>query len=79
MAQVTLSTVLEELGASGLPVERTWRLNERHYGGLQGLNKAETAEKHGDKQVKIWRRSYDIPPPPIDIAGRARCRRLEIH
>ena len=48
-----------------LPVERSWRLNERHYGGLQGLNKAETAAKHGEQQVKVWRRSYDTPPPPM--------------
>jgi 2,3-bisphosphoglycerate-dependent phosphoglycerate mutase len=48
-----------------LPVERSWRLNERHYGGLQGLDKAETAAKYGDAQVKIWRRSYDVPPPPM--------------
>ena len=48
-----------------IPVHREWRLNERHYGSLQGLNKAETAEKHGDEQVLIWRRSYDIPPPPM--------------
>merc|ERR1712150_87592 len=50
----------------GMPIVNSWRLNERHYGALQGLNKAETAAKHGDDQVKIWRRSYDIPPPPID-------------
>jgi 2,3-bisphosphoglycerate-dependent phosphoglycerate mutase len=48
-----------------IPVHREWRLNERHYGALQGLNKAETAEKHGDEQVLVWRRSYDIPPPPM--------------
>jgi 2,3-bisphosphoglycerate-dependent phosphoglycerate mutase len=48
-----------------IPVEKNWRLNERHYGGLQGLNKAETAAQHGEAQVKIWRRSYDIPPPPL--------------
>jgi len=48
-----------------IPVEKSWRLNERHYGRLQGLNKAETAERHGEDQVKIWRRSYDIPPPPL--------------
>ena len=48
-----------------IPVEKSWRLNERHYGALQGLNKAETAAKHGDAQTKIWRRSYDIPPPPL--------------
>ncbi len=51
---------------SGFPMERDWRLNERHYGALQGLNKAETAAKHGEAQTKIWRRSYDIPPPPLD-------------
>ena len=49
----------------GFPVERDWRLNERHYGALQGLNKAETTSQHGEEQVKIWRRSYDIPPPPL--------------
>ena len=54
-----------------LPVERTWRLNERHYGALQGLNKAETAAKFGDDQVKVWRRSYDIPPPPLEPATSA--------
>ena len=48
-----------------IPVTKHWRLNERHYGALQGLNKAETAAKHGEEQVKIWRRSYDIPPPPL--------------
>ena len=48
-----------------IPVAKSWRLNERHYGALQGLNKAETAERHGDAQTKIWRRSYDIPPPPV--------------
>jgi len=56
---------LDELDRLWLPVERSWRLNERHYGALQGLNKAETAARHGDAQVKIWRRSYDIPPPPL--------------
>ena len=62
----TLWIILDELDASWLPVNRDWRLNERHYGGLQGLNKAETAAKHGDEQVHIWRRSYDIPPPALD-------------
>lgn len=54
---------LDELGELYLPVEKSWRLNERHYGALQGLNKAETAELHGDDQVHIWRRSYDVRPP----------------
>ena len=65
-AQVTLGAVLAELGSPDLPVEKTWRLNERHYGGLTGLNKAETAAKHGEEQVKIWRRSFDTPPPPME-------------
>jgi len=65
-AQKTLATVLEENGQPDLPVEKTWRLNERHYGGLTGLNKAETAAKHGEEQVKIWRRSFDVPPPPME-------------
>ena len=56
---------LEVMGRLWLPVEKDWRLNERHYGGLTGLDKAETAAKHGDEQVKIWRRSYDVPPPPL--------------
>jgi len=62
-AQETLRIVLEELGATDLPVERDQALNERHYGDLQGLNKAETAEKYGAEQVHQWRRSYDIAPP----------------
>ena len=62
----TLWIILDELDAHWLPVHRDWRLNERHYGGLQGLNKAETAARHGDDQVHIWRRSYDIPPPLLD-------------
>ncbi len=60
----TLNLALEAMGRLWLPVEKDWRLNERHYGGLTGLNKAETAAVHGDEQVKIWRRSFDIPPPP---------------
>ena len=60
----TLNLALEAMGRLWLPVEKDWRLNERHYGGLTGLNKAETAAKHGEDQVKIWRRSFDIPPPP---------------
>jgi 2,3-bisphosphoglycerate-dependent phosphoglycerate mutase len=62
----TLWIALDEMDLMWLPVERTWRLNERHYGALQGLNKTQTVEKHGAEQVKIWRRSYDIPPPPLD-------------
>ena len=54
-----------------IPVHHSWRLNERHYGALQGLNKAETAAKYGDAQVKIWRRAYDTPPPPLDGDDRA--------
>lgn len=61
----TANTVLEQLDQLWLPVERSWRLNERHYGALQGLNKSETAAKFGDDQVKIWRRSYDVPPPAL--------------
>jgi 2,3-bisphosphoglycerate-dependent phosphoglycerate mutase len=57
--------MLEVLDLLWLPVERSWRLNERHYGALQGLDKAQTVERHGEAQVKIWRRSYDIPPPPL--------------
>ena len=57
--------ILEELDLLWLPVERDWRLNERHYGSLQGLNKQQTVEKYGEAQVKIWRRSYDTPPPPL--------------
>ena len=62
----TLWLLLDEMELMWIPVERTWRLNERHYGALQGLNKAETAARHGEDQVKIWRRSYDIPPPPLE-------------
>jgi 2,3-bisphosphoglycerate-dependent phosphoglycerate mutase len=62
----TLWFVLDALDLMWIPVYRRWRLNERHYGALQGLNKAETAAIHGEAQVKVWRRSYDIPPPPLD-------------
>jgi 2,3-bisphosphoglycerate-dependent phosphoglycerate mutase len=58
---------LDELDLLWIPMERDWRLNERHYGALQGLNKAETAARHGEAQIKIWRRSYDIPPPPLTL------------
>ncbi len=62
----TLWTVLDEMDLMWVPATKSWLLNERHYGGLQGLDKAETAAKYGDQQVKIWRRSYDIPPPDLD-------------
>ena len=61
----TLWIALDEMDLMWIPVHRSWRLNERHYGGLQGLNKSETADKFGEAQVKIWRRSYDIPPPAL--------------
>jgi 2,3-bisphosphoglycerate-dependent phosphoglycerate mutase len=61
----TLWLVLDEMQLQWIPVERHWRLNERHYGALQGLDKAQTAAEHGTEQVKIWRRSYDVPPPPL--------------
>lgn len=62
----TLNLALEEMNRLWLPVTKDWRLNERHYGGLTGLNKQETRDKHGDEQVHIWRRSFDVPPPPMD-------------
>ena len=65
----TGNLALDAAKLSWLPVERDWRLNERHYGALTGLNKAETAAKHGEAQVKIWRRSYDTPPPPLEAGG----------
>ena len=74
----TLDLALEAMGRLWLPVEKHWRLNERHYGGLTGLNKAEMAAKVGEEQVRIWRRSFDIPPPPLeadspyDLAGDRR-------
>jgi 2,3-bisphosphoglycerate-dependent phosphoglycerate mutase len=64
----TLWIVLDEMDLMWIPVERSWRLNERHYGALQGLNKAETAAKFGEEQVKIWRRSYAISPPPLEAS-----------
>ena len=70
----TLWHALEELGRTWLPIVNAWQLNERHYGGLQGLNKAETARKYGDEQVLVWRRSYDTPPPALE-AGDPRCER----
>jgi 2,3-bisphosphoglycerate-dependent phosphoglycerate mutase len=66
----TLWIIQDEMDLMWIPVERSWRLNERHYGALQGLNKAQTAAQHGEDQVKIWRRSYDIPPPPLPADDR---------
>ena len=63
----TLWIIMDGMDRMWVPVERSWRLNERHYGALQGLNKAQTVEKHGEAQVKVWRRSYDIPPPPLAL------------
>lgn len=63
----TLNLIQEEMNLEWLPVIRAWQLNERHYGALQGLNKSETAEKFGEEQVKIWRRSYDVPPPALEL------------
>jgi 2,3-bisphosphoglycerate-dependent phosphoglycerate mutase len=80
----TLNLALEAMGRLWLPTEKSWKLNERHYGGLTGLDKAETAAKHGDEQVKIWRRSFDIPPPlpeegsPWDLAQDARYKGIPI-
>lgn len=68
-AKRTGAMALAAAGLKDVPVIEDWRLNERHYGGLTGLNKAETAEKHGEEQVKIWRRSYDTPPPPLAPGG----------
>ena len=65
----TLHFALESMGRLWIPETKDWRLNERHYGGLTGLDKAETAAKHGDDQVKIWRRSFDIPPPVLDAGS----------
>ena len=80
----TLNIALESMSRLWLPVEKDWRLNERHYGGLTGLDKAETAAKHGDDQVKIWRRSFDTPPPALavgsayDLSGDRRYAGIEI-
>ncbi len=65
----TLNLVLEEMGRSWLPVTKAWDMNERHYGGLTGLNKAETVARDGEEQVKIWRRSFDIPPPVLEAGS----------
>jgi 2,3-bisphosphoglycerate-dependent phosphoglycerate mutase len=80
----TLNLALEAMGRLWLPVEKDWRLNERHYGGLTGLDKAETAAKHGEEQVHVWRRSFDVPPPPIaagsefDLSGDRRYAGIDV-
>jgi len=66
-AVVTCNLALEVMDQVWLPVQRHWRLNERHYGALQGLDKKETSERHGAEQTKLWRRSFDVPPPPVDV------------
>ena len=73
----TLWHALDEMDRSWLPVHNDWRLNERHYGALQGLNKADTARQYGDEQVLVWRRSYDTPPPPLEPTD-ARCERSDL-
>ncbi|NPV88368.1 2,3-diphosphoglycerate-dependent phosphoglycerate mutase [Coprothermobacteraceae bacterium] len=64
----TLNLVLDQMGLDWIPVYKHWRLNERHYGALQGLNKAEMVERYGEEQVKLWRRSYDVPPPAVELS-----------
>jgi len=66
--------MLDEMDRMWIPVERSWRLNERHYGALQGLDKAQTVAQHGEAQVKIWRRSYDVAPPPLGMDDRRHAR-----
>ena len=73
----TLWHAMDQMDRTWLPVVNSWRLNERHYGGLQGLNKAETAKQYGDAQVLVWRRSYDVPPPPLE-ANDPRSERADV-
>ena len=68
-AVITQNLALEAMGQPWLPVKRHWRLNERHYGVLQGLDKRETADRHGSEQTFLWRRSFDVPPPPVDVSS----------
>ena len=74
----TLNHILDELDRNWIPVYKCWQLNERHYGALQGLNKAETAAKYGDEQVKIWRRSYDVTPPELEPSDARAPRNMEM-
>jgi len=75
----TLNHVLDEMDRTWLPVNKSWKLNERHYGALQGLNKAETAEKYGDEQVKIWRRSFDVKPPALTDDDPRNAKNLDMY
>lgn len=75
----TLNHILDEMDRCWLPVVKTWKLNERHYGALQGLNKSETAEKYGEDQVKIWRRSFDVKPPELDPSDPRSAKRCEAY
>ena len=75
----TLWTILDTMDQMWIPVIRNWRLNERHYGALQGLNKAETAQKYGEEQVLVWRRSYDIPPPAMDKSDERYAGNLRVY
>ena len=68
----TLNSVLDTMDLDWIPVKKSWRLNEKHYGNLQGLNKSETAEKFGEEQVRIWRRSFDVAPKPLDDSSKNR-------
>ena len=74
----TLNHILDEMDRCWLPVVKTWKLNERHYGALQGLNKSETAEKYGEDQVKIWRRSFDVKPPALDADDERSAKKAEM-
>ena len=75
----TLNHILEQMDRLWLPVIKTWKLNERHYGALQGLNKAETAQKYGDDQVKIWRRSFDVKPPALEDSDERSAKNQEMY
>jgi 2,3-bisphosphoglycerate-dependent phosphoglycerate mutase len=74
----TLNHILDEMDRNWLPVKKSWKLNERHYGALQGLNKADTAAKYGEDQVKIWRRSYDVKPPALDPSDERSAKNMEM-
>ncbi|MCR4933580.1 MAG: 2,3-bisphosphoglycerate-dependent phosphoglycerate mutase, partial [Lachnospiraceae bacterium] len=75
----TLNIALDEMDRAWLPVHKSWKLNERHYGALQGLNKSETAEKYGEEQVKIWRRSFDVKPPALEESDERSATKQEMY